>query len=172
MPLLKDVLIGIVAGLIATLALSVLMLTKEYLPQLDTITMLDGVLGAFLAELRRWAPPAPIGGWLWFFAIGTVWWGALYAVMEPILPGRWPWARGLSFGAIATLLVWLMVLPLAGAGYFGMRLSAIQPVVTLFEHLVYGVILGEAYGRLNARTRSPDSHSSHLLIAVGDEREV
>lgn len=164
MPLLKDILIGIVAGFIATLALSVLMLTKAYLPQLDTITMLDGVLGAFLAELGRWAPPAPIGGWLWFFAIGTVWWGALYAVMEPILPGRWPWARGLSFGAIATLLVWLMVLPLAGAGYFGMHLSAIQPVVTLFEHLVYGVILGEAYGRLNARTRSPDSHSSRLLI--------
>ncbi|MFZ0255105.1 MAG: DUF6789 family protein [Gammaproteobacteria bacterium] len=45
-----------------------------------------------------------------------------------------------------------MVMPLAGAGYFGLHLNPMQPLVTLVEHLVYGVVLGAVYGRLRPRT--------------------
>lgn len=142
------------AGLVATFVLSMLMLTKAAVPQLDTITMLDGVLRATLAELGQRFPPAPLGGWLWHFVIGTIWWGGLYAIMEPVLPGSQVWIKGLAFGVIATLLVSLMVMPLAGAGYFGMRLSIVQPLVSLLQHLVYGVVLAKVYARLSDPTLS------------------
>ncbi len=135
------------SGLFATLVLALLLLTKDIIPQLDTITMLDGILRAFLNTLGEQAPPAPLGGWLWHFVIGTLWWGALYAIMEPILPGKLGWTKGMSFGFGAALFIMLMVMPLAGAGFFGMHLDAVQPLVTLVEHLIYGSVLGYLYGR-------------------------
>ncbi len=118
--------------------------------------MLDSVLRAILDEIgKRSLPkplgslPKPLGGWLWYFVIGTLWWGALYAVIEPILPGRRPWIKGMSFGVGAALFVMLMVMPLAGAGYFGMHLELVQPIVTLIEHLIYGWVLGVVYSRLS-----------------------
>ena len=145
----NNILHGLLAGLIATTVLALLLLTKGFLPQLDTITMLDGVLRAFLDEVGKRSLPIPLNGWLWYFVIGTLWWGALYAVIEPILPGKGPWIKGMSFGVGAALFVMLMVMPLAGAGYFGMHLEIVQPVVTLVEHLIYGCILGVVYARLS-----------------------
>ena len=139
---------GFAAGFASTCVLSVLMLTKQWVPQLDTITVLNGIARdiALAAGLS-----APFSGWLWHFAIGTLWWGWMYAVMEPILPGRRPWINGIYFGAIAAILPWLIVLPLAGAGLFGMQLSAVQALVSLALHLVYGVVLGVSYGALSRR---------------------
>ncbi len=57
-------------------------------------------------------------------------------------------AKGLYFGATATLLAWLIVLPLAGAGLFGLHLSAVQPLVSLLQHLAYGLVLAVTYDRL------------------------
>ena len=139
---------GFAAGLVSTCVLSLLMLTKQWVPQLDTITVLDGIARDFALATGM---SAPFSGWLWHFAIGTLWWGWMYAVMEPILPGRRPWIKGISFGAIATLMVWIIVLPLAGAGLFGLQLSAVQPLVSLALHLVYGVVLGIAYAALSRR---------------------
>jgi hypothetical protein len=141
---------GITAGFIATVVLSVLMLSRDFVPQLDSITMLDGVLRATLRELGMLYPPAPWGGWMWHFIIGTFWWGAMFAILEPILPGQRPWRKGMAFGFGASLLIFLLVMPLAGAGYFGMHLSAVQPVVTMIEHLVYGAVLGITYTRLES----------------------
>lgn len=143
----KNLLKGMLAGFIATCVLSVLVATKRWIPQLDSVTALDGLAHNVLIALEL---PSPLMGWVWFLAIGVVWWGWLFAIMAPILPGRRPWRKGLAFGVIAALFVWLMVMPLAGAGYFGLQLSPLQPLVTLAEHLVYGVVLGEVYGRLTA----------------------
>ena len=44
-----------------------------------------------------------------------------------------------------------VVMPLAGAGYFGMDLSPLQPVVTLLLHLIYGAVLGAMFERLVTR---------------------
>ncbi len=136
---------GVVAGFVSTCVLSLLMLTRQWMPQLDTVTVLDGIAHDFALAAGL---SAPFSGWLWHFAIGTLWWGWMYAVMEPILPGRRPWLKGLSFGAIAALLAWLIVVPLAGAGRFGLQLSAVQPLVSLVLHLVYGIVLGVVYAAL------------------------
>lgn len=141
---------GLMAGFVASTVLALLLLSKGFIPQLDTITMLDSVLRAFLATIGGRPFPKPVGGWLWYFVIiGTLWWGALYAVIEPILPGSRSWVKGMSFGVGATLFVMLMVMPLAGAGYFGMHLDLTQPLVTLAEHLIYGLILGVVYAGLS-----------------------
>ena len=148
MPTVRLVLVGAAAGLAATVVLSLLMLTKGWLPQLDLVLMLDGVAHTLLTDLGL---PVPMAGWLWHFAIGTLWWGPLFAIMVPILPGRRIWQKGMSLGFGAALLIMLMVMPLAGAGYFGMQLSPLQPVVTLLLHLAYGAVLGAVFERLAIR---------------------
>ena len=70
--------------------------------------------------------------------------------MVPILPGRQAWQKGVSFGFGASLLIMLMLMPLAVAGYFGMELSPLQPVLTLLLHLVYGAVLGATFERLSS----------------------
>ena len=138
---------GIAAGFVATSVLSALMLIKYGLPQLETITVMDGVARdlAMAAGL-----PTPLAGWFWHFVIGCIVWGWMYAVMEPILPGGRPLLKGLYFGFTTTLLVWLIVLPLAGAGLFGTHLSVAQPFVALIQHLVYGMVLAMVYAKLAA----------------------
>ena len=133
---------GVAAGFVATSVLSVLMLSKQWLPQLDTVTAMDGVARdmALAAGL-----PTPFAGWLWHFVVGCLAWGWMYAIMEPILPGRRPWRKGLYFGITTTLLTWLIALPLTGAGLLGIQLSAEQHFVTLLQHLVYGMVLGIVY---------------------------
>ena len=147
MPTIRLIVLGVAAGLAATVVLSLLMLTKGWLPQLDPVLMLDGVARAVFTDLGL---PVPMAGWLWHFVIGMLWWGPLFAIMVPILPGRQVWQKGMAFGFGASLLIMLMVMPLAGAGYFGMELSALQPVLTLLLHLVYGAVLGAAFERLSS----------------------
>jgi hypothetical protein len=45
----------------------------------------------------------------------------------------------------------LMVMPLAGAGYFGMDLTLLDPVVSVIYHIIYGVTLGGVYALLVGR---------------------
>jgi hypothetical protein len=142
---------GLMAGLAATLVLSLLELTKGMLPQLETIRFLENV--AVATANVTVLPVLPMAGWLWHFIIGTLWWGGLFGFMLPLLPGRRVWIKGAVFGVIAGLLVLLMVMPLAGAGYFGMHLSWLDPLVSMVYHVIYGVVLGAVYGIL-AKQRS------------------
>jgi hypothetical protein len=142
----RNILRGILAGGLATLVLSAMMLTQGTVPQLPTITLLQHVSGG-LAEVGAF-PRFPYAGWVLHFFIGTVWWGALFGLMAPILPGKRCWAKGVGFGLGAGFFVLLMVMPLAGAGYFGMAWSPIQVIDTLLLHLVYGAVLGAAYGHV------------------------
>jgi hypothetical protein len=86
-----------------------------------------------------------VHGWLWHLVIGTLLWGTLFGIMLPILPGRSYWVKGAAFGVIAGLLTMLLVMPLAGAGYFGMKLTLLDPIVSLVYHIIYGVTLGGVY---------------------------
>jgi uncharacterized membrane protein YagU involved in acid resistance len=140
---------GMLAGLAATLVLSLLELTKGMLPQLETIRFLENVAVA-TAKVTP-LPMLPMAGWLWHFIIGILWWGGLFGFMLPLLPGRGIWRKGAVFGVIAGLLVLLMVMPLAGAGYFGMQLSWLDPLVSMVYHVIYGVVLGVVYGLLAKR---------------------
>ena len=131
---------GLFAGFIATLVLSALMVIKQmmgFMPELDVAVMLTSML----------ALPSVAFGWLMHFMIGTVAWGVGYAVLRPYLPGG-PVGSGVLFGTAAWLMMMIAVMPMAGAGLFGMSMGIMAPIMTLMLHAIFGAVLGAAFQAL------------------------
>lgn len=123
------------AGLVATIVLSALMLMKTrtgMMPELNPIKMTSDMLSA----------STPIVGWTMHFLIGTVLWGTLFAWLDPNLPDASHWLKGIWFGIGAWLLMMIVMMPMAGAGFFGANLGMMASVMTLVMHVIYGVVLG------------------------------
>lgn len=128
---------GLVAGFSATVVLSAMMLAKSMMgvmPELDVIHMLSGMMGA----------PAVVG-WLAHFMIGTMAWGGGFAVLYGLIPGSGAVMKGILFGIAAWLGMMVMVMPMAGAGLFGMAFGVMAPMMTLVLHIVFGAVLGAVY---------------------------
>jgi hypothetical protein len=68
-------------------------------------------------------------------------------------PGTGHVGRGLLLGATGWMLLMVWLMPLAGAGTFGLRLGSMTPLLTLLLHLVFGAILGWADGNMQRRNR-------------------
>lgn len=129
---------GMVAGFLATVVLSILMVMKGtmgLMPQLDVIGMIAGMTGMSAAV-----------AWGAHFLLGTVIWGGLFAWVNHAIPGESQWLRGIVFGSAAWLAMMVLIMPLAGQGVFGLRLGIMGPVMTLILHLIYGAVLGVTYG--------------------------
>jgi hypothetical protein len=141
-----------VAGFIATIVLSMLMIVKSMMgimPELNPVHMLSG-----MAHQRMGMPDTPIVGWVLHFMIGTVLWGALFALLYKSLPGKRPLVKGLVFSVLAWLLMMVIPMPMSGAGLFGMNLGIMAPVMTLMLHLVWGAVFGASYGALDKSVAS------------------
>ena len=137
---------GIVAGFVATIVLSAIMLMKQsmgLMPELDPIAMIAGMAGA----------SSPAVGWIGHFVIGSVFWGAGFAIVSPYLPGPY-WLRGTTFAVGAWLMMMIVMMPIAGAGPFGLSLSMMVPVASLVLHVVFGLVLGVIYGLLGDKQGS------------------
>lgn len=133
---------GLLAGFVATVVLSVLMVGKSMMgimPELDVIAMLSDMMGAPLAA-----------GWIVHFAIGTILWGAGFAILYDMIPGGSAVQRGIVFGIAVWLLMMILIMPMADAGLFGMSFGIMAPVMTLALHVIFGAVLGGVYA---ARTR-------------------
>ncbi len=74
-------------------------------------------------------------------------------------------AKGMVAGFAATVvlsvLMVLMVMPMAGAGLFGLHLGIGVPVVTLMLHWVFGIVLGIVYARLAVSVPVREGRHSH-----------
>ena len=140
---------SLVAGVVATGVLWVLKLSRGVIPQLETIRFLDRVADA--TAKATGLPGSLSHGWLWHLGIGILLFVILFGIMLPVLPRRRYWVKGCAFGVITGLLTMLMVMPLAGAGYFGMDLTLLDPVVSLVYHIIYGATLGIVYSLLAGR---------------------
>ena len=130
---------GMVAGFAATVVLSGLMVMKSMMglmPDLDVVAMLTKMMGA----------SSPAAGWVAHFVIGTVVWGGLFAWLDPNLPGGSHWLKGIVFGVSAWLMMMIAVMPMAGAGLFGMSFGMMAPIMTLVLHIIFGAVLGGVYG--------------------------
>ncbi len=130
---------GMVAGFAATLALSAIMVMKSIMglmPELDVIAMLSGMMGT-----------SATGGWIAHFVIGTVLFGIGFALMFHRIPGDNPVIKGILFATGAWLVMMIAVMPMAGAGMFGLSLGIMAPVMTFMLHLIYGAVLGFTYAR-------------------------
>ena len=134
---------GVRAGLVATAVLSMLLVMKStmgLMPSLDIISMLSGLMGC-----------GPVRGGIADFMIGAFILGGIFALLEPTLPGSKLWLKGVLFGVGAWLAMMLAVMPMAGAGFFGMNLGMAAPVMTLVLHVIYGAVLGGVYAALRSR---------------------
>jgi hypothetical protein len=130
---------GMVAGFAATVVLSSLMVMKAtmgLMPDLDVVAMLTKMMGA----------SSPVAGWVAHLMIGAVIWGGLFAWLDPSLPGGSHWLKGIVFGVGAWLMMMVAVMPMAGAGFFGMSFGMMAPIMTLVLHIIFGAVLGGVYG--------------------------
>lgn len=128
---------GLIAGFVATAVLSALMVAKGMmglLPELDVAAMIAGMMGTSVAI-----------GWVIHFMIGTIVWGIGFAVLYRHIPGTGAVAKGIVFGIAAWLGMMLVVMPMAGAGLFGMNMGIMAPVMTFVLHLIFGAVLGAVY---------------------------
>lgn len=140
---------SMIAGFAATVVLSLLMLVKSamgLMPQLDVIAM--------LSEMSRTIMGFDGTGmaWLIHFLIGTVLWGLLFALLYEWLPGSEPIMKGISFSILAWILMMIAPMPMAGAGFFGVALGIMAPVMTLILHMIWGATLGLVFRMLPAET--------------------
>jgi uncharacterized membrane protein YagU involved in acid resistance len=134
---------GIGAGFVATIVLSIFMVVKQMMglmPQLNPVEMNTQMMGA----------QTPLVGWIVHFLIGTFLWGILYALIAPRLPGA-HWFRGILFATGAWLLMMITLMPMAGAGLFGLKMGLMAPIATLILHWIYGAVLGGLYGTWSSR---------------------
>ena len=103
---------GLLAGLVATIVLSVLMVVKSalgFLPAVDAIEMLRG-LGATHFGL----PDSVVAAWIVHAAIGVVIWGLVFAHTYETWPGS-PAMKGVVFAIMIWLLTMSMFMPMVGA---------------------------------------------------------
>src|SRR5437879_3166191 len=104
---------SMIAGLVATLVLSALMLLNsawDLMPQINVIRSLTA-LGTF----RVRSP------WMDHFIVVAVLWGVLVAAYDAVAPGPAPWLKGIIFGVFAWMMMMVAFMPLAGAGFFGAK---------------------------------------------------
>ena len=138
---------GLIVGFIATVVLSLLMVVKGMMglmPEINVIKMLTAISHNYVNT-----PAAPIIGWIIHFVIGTFLWGILFGLFATRRSKPSFTAKGVIFASYAWLAMMIVMMPLAGAGIFGVKLGIDVPLTTLLLHWVYGGVLGSVYGALN-----------------------
>jgi len=146
---------GIVAGLIATIVISVLMVLKGMMG-LGDFNAIEANAGLVMEYAGT---GGAVAGWVLHFVIGAIVWGLLYVALKDKLPGDSGLVRGLVFGVIAWVLMMVIPMPLAGAGWFGLNIGIAAPVATLVLHIIFGAVLGATYARLWAGAAVPMERS-------------
>lgn len=134
---MQNISAGLLAGFIATVVLSVMMVIKGMMgvmPGLDVAAMIGMMMGASVAV-----------GWVIHFMIGTIAWGGGFSVLYNVIPGDSAILKGIVFGIAAWLGIMIMIMPMAGAGLFGMNMGIMAPMMTLVLHVIFGVVLGAVY---------------------------
>jgi len=133
---------GMVAGLVATLVLSGLLLVKstmDLVPELNIIRLLVN-LGSITV----------VQAWMDHFIVGVVVWGLLFGAYDSVASRPAYWLKGIIFGVFTWLVMMVSFMPLAKTGFFGSKIGPMAAVVTLIYHLVYGAVLGTTYGLLSS----------------------
>ena len=125
---------GILAGLVATIVLSVLMIMKGkmgLMPDVNIIAMLASKMGGNVFM-----------GWTAHFMIGMIGYGIAYTTIFSNLPFS-KLVGGVALGLAGWMMMMVAVMPMMGAGLFGLNLASgmMVPVVTMMLHVIFGVVL-------------------------------
>jgi hypothetical protein len=130
---------GVAAGLMGALVLSAYLLLNietGWIPALDFIALIGQVTATGAA-----------GAWIIHFAIGALL-GALFAWLDPDLPGNSLRQRGMILAGVAWLFMMFFLMPYAGYGVLGLKQSVLIPIGALVLHMIFGIIMGGTYGWL------------------------
>ena len=138
---------GIVAGFVATVAVSVLEAINIF-----ALKMFD----SFPAVVARMfgMPNNLAAGWILHFVMGTIVLGGAFGLMYDKLPTKTPVAKGIAFavGAWVVMLLYItMIIPQARALPSG---SGSIIVWMLATHAIFGVILGHVYHKMLMRDKA------------------
>jgi membrane protein DedA with SNARE-associated domain len=162
-------------GLTVTWLLTLLALVGETAPERSLLLLLEG--GTLTLPALDASAAAPAGAWWprWpalamagllltvpLLVVSQMGWALVYAVVgEPRLRGS-AGVRGLQFAALPFVCSGLVLLPLLGAGPFGLGLGAgwLPVAGELVRHAVFGAALGTLY-RLTRWARQPRLHEGH-----------
>ena len=129
---------AVVAGLIGTLAMTVVMLMAPMMgmPPMPIGNMLAGFMHVPVAL-----------GWGMHFMIGAVLALGYVYIFASKLPGS-PMVRGAEFSLIPWLMAQVVVNPMMGAGVFASNTPAPLLFVmgSLIGHVAFGAVLGSVYG--------------------------
>lgn len=134
----------ILGGFVGTLAITFLMYVGAPmmgLPKMDIAAMLGRMLGG-------WSM-----GMVMHFINGTIIFPLIYAyLLLEKLPGS-PYLKGIFWGVTLWVLAQLVVMPMMGAGIFGLKMAGMMSAAgSLVGHAVYGALLGWIGGRAHAET--------------------
>jgi hypothetical protein len=143
---------GVMAGFIATLVLTALMMMKKMMgvmPELDPVHMMS-----VMAAQKMGMETNMMVGWVMHFMIGAVAWGGAFAVLNNILPTQNQMIKGIILGIGAWFIMMIGPMVMAGNGLFGLALGPMAPVMTFMLHIVFGVVLGLVYQKLTHSTPS------------------
>jgi hypothetical protein len=125
---------AILAGIVATLVFDLVGFALT-----GTFWDIPKLLGSKLFEGSGLAP-----GVFAHYANGVLL-AMIYAGLAPSLKGN-RWARATTFIVAQTVFgVYLFMMPLLGAGPFGLHLGIMFPIIALVRHLAYGVTLAAIY---------------------------
>jgi hypothetical protein len=129
---------GLIAGFIATVVRSILMIAKSSLGLMPQLNPIEDIV--HVADQPTCMTLSLPFGWIGHFVLGTVVWGVIYAALQASLPGA-PVVKGLIFRALAWLAMMIIFMPLAGHGLFALSLGPPATVAMLVLHLIYGAVL-------------------------------
>jgi uncharacterized membrane protein YagU involved in acid resistance len=133
----------VLGGFAGTLAITFLMYfggPMMGLPRMDIAAMLGTMLGGWSMGMAM------------HFLNGTIIFPLLYALILFVrLPGS-PTFKGVLWGVILWVLAQTVVMPMMGAGLFGLKMGGIMPAFgSLMGHIVYGALLGWIAGDAHAQ---------------------
>ncbi len=133
---------GTLSGLVGSLVLAALILLQGmigFYPDVNVVALLSKLGGISIGQ-----------AWADHFIIGIVLWGLGISAIDATVTGAAYWVKGLLVGLIGWLIMMLAFMPWGGSGLFGWKLGAAAPLLTLADHVIYGLILGISYGILTS----------------------
>ncbi len=125
---------GLIGGFVGSAVLAVMFVLKNMMgitPDLDIIKMLSAMMGM-----------SAMMAWVAHFMIGTIVWGGIFAVANSSIPGGSQTAKGVVVGLAAWLMMEVVVMPMAGGGFFGLGFGMMGVAMPLMLHILFGAVMG------------------------------
>ena len=149
---------GIVAGLAATMAVSVLEAANLYGAPMLGMAPWAASFPRLLSVMLQ-TPDVMAVGWIAHFLIGTFVLGSLFGVLCPRLPTDTPESKGILFAVGAYIVMGLTIAPAVGLlggrpeGMFFMQAGFGTLAWMIATHAIYGIVLGSTYGWMLGRDK-------------------